>query len=673
MDISPDSYKVSEAQPGTLGLGEYIKENELWYIQEPVKALHDFRRQQGDKDHSGGSTDEDYCVDRHSCLALELEQWFEKLTRDEEDVKKSLSDDECQTGTPKDGTTGGSSDNPILRIVDCKAPGAFWQYKYVGGKAKGGKQRRLFHGKGKLTFSRHFNPPHGFDYGMKSGICLQLDSDGTRAIKSLEGQFESGVPVGECEIGYTDGIVAQVNLSKQGVIEGLVRSKYYPKDKDKEEAGSGSNKKRRLRSVGEYRNGRQHRHQWTFLEGGVRIMSHGVQGDHVLAVVPVGNGKEYFEGSLDLEDMIMSRVSNVRLVSLSNPSPCMKVVEYETYISKAGQRSFDFDLIRKTRTKKVVAQLTRFFELVTADNLDLEKTFSPNTKVDMIEENGEWGPPISDDREGQVAATLKLVEIVGSEKNHLVLKTGERAIFDGNLDKKGLPWGPGILQFQSNLRRKDSLNKEEIQNLAETMTEPGQLEEYLNGYPLKGDSDSPKSPTGSAGNQIRSISGHFENGLVKDGVATVTLVDGTSKEGFVVDGALHGLVRHLSAPKVKRKHYLTNHLDNVMRSGGLQAGSADQLIKEIVYVGQYRNGHIDGPGWKLLVGGTLLFGYFHRSLSFTTSKGLFVNQDLETGYIGRFIDDKMMSGQRGKIVGLTTTKDGIKAPEFSVMEERVFR
>ena len=45
---------------------------------------------------------------------------------------------------------------------------------------------RIFKGKGKLSFVQTRDPPHGYDYGMKSGHCL-LKSD--PLIKSIDGRI----------------------------------------------------------------------------------------------------------------------------------------------------------------------------------------------------------------------------------------------------------------------------------------------------------------------------------------------------------------------------------------------------------------------------------------------------------------------------------------------------
>jgi hypothetical protein len=62
---------------------------------------------------------------------------------------------------------------PIFKIVSCDEENSLWKYKYTGGKGA----RKMFKGKGKISFTRQITPPHGYDYGMKSGLCLRIDEN----------------------------------------------------------------------------------------------------------------------------------------------------------------------------------------------------------------------------------------------------------------------------------------------------------------------------------------------------------------------------------------------------------------------------------------------------------------------------------------------------------------
>ncbi len=74
-------------------------------------------------------------------------------------------------GKAKEGTL--TKCEPVFRVAkSCDAKGAIWHYKYSGQKGK----KKAFKGKGKLMFSKHSSPPHGYDYGMKSGIWYEYFS-----------------------------------------------------------------------------------------------------------------------------------------------------------------------------------------------------------------------------------------------------------------------------------------------------------------------------------------------------------------------------------------------------------------------------------------------------------------------------------------------------------------
>ena len=66
-----------------------------------------------------------------------------------------------------------SKAEPIYRVVSCNEENSLWKYKYSGGKGP----KKIFKGKGKLSFTKYQTPPHGYDYGMKSGLCLFIDEN----------------------------------------------------------------------------------------------------------------------------------------------------------------------------------------------------------------------------------------------------------------------------------------------------------------------------------------------------------------------------------------------------------------------------------------------------------------------------------------------------------------
>lgn len=70
-------------------------------------------------------------------------------------------------------------------------------------------------------------------------------------------------------------------------------------------------------------------------------------------------------------------------------------------------------------------------------------------------------------------------------------------------------------------------------------------------------------PSASELKRLFMIYGHFENGKL-NGVVTVTFVDSSTIEGFIIDNVFHGMVRHLvrSMPKNgRRKRYNSEALN----------------------------------------------------------------------------------------------------------------
>ena len=108
---------------------------------------------------------------------------------------------------------------PILSIVSCNSEDSIWKYKYVGSKGK----KRIFHGKGKLSFTKSQSPPHGYDYGMKSGHCLKIAPEYKDVVESIDGIFDERCSLnGEnIHITYRDRKVLKESIV-DGVIWGVV-------------------------------------------------------------------------------------------------------------------------------------------------------------------------------------------------------------------------------------------------------------------------------------------------------------------------------------------------------------------------------------------------------------------------------------------------------------------
>ena len=566
---------------------------------------------------------EESCQDQHSCLALELGQWLEQ-------VKDKKFQPECKVGTTTNEDPKATA-QPLYKIVDCKEKGSVWQFKYAGGKGK----KRIFHGKGKLSFSKLSSPPHGYDYGMKSGVCVAFEDPDT--VQSIEGQFEQGIPNGDMVIGYFDGRAVRARF-ESGVITGLART--YVTDINPETNSPRPDKK--ISSVAYFEAGTAVGPRWNFLDEGILTFTTSGTSE-ALAVVPIGNETRYLTGILEEEDMMMSDVHDVKLIALSDEN-CMKTVKFQPTGDK-----FDFDLQIKASVKKTVAKLIRFFEVVTESDWDPSLTFSP------LEE------PVN-----KRTANMIISELRKDENNNFLFKTVDgqsRGKFEGNLDVEGLPNGPGNMIILSDYRRRDILSKEALKNATDGKAAESFLQEFI---PLE-------QAFGLRSNKtIKNIQGEFESGK-PTGLVKVSFMGGVVHEGLAVGGAFHGLVRHLAAPfsKGRRKRYVSRNSDNAPIGMSSAVGS-DQIITEVTFIGIYRNGFMDGPAWNFLVGGTYLFGLLKKTLAFTTDHGAFVNQDLESGYFGAFEDGKMLAGRIGKIIG-QTIQDGIRMPEFSDLEDKVYK
>ena len=75
------------------------------------------------------------------------------------------------------------------------------------------------------------------------------------------------------------------------------------------------------------------------------------------------------------------------------------------------------------------------------------------------------------------------------------------------------------------------------------------------------------------------------------------------------------------------------------------AYSSEKTIKEVTHVGIYQNGYVNGPVWQFLQGGSFQFGIVNgvkHLTNFTTEDGAYINDDMKTGYKGKFFEGKML-------------------------------
>lgn len=233
----------------------------------------------------------------------------------------------------------------------------------------------------------------------------------------------------------------------------------------------------------------------------------------------------FLSGTLEEDDM-MSGVRMAKLTDLGERN-CLKVAEFEEF----GEQ-FDFDLQVKTRVKKTVAKLVRFFEVATDSKAVLEDHFGPS------------------DEPTDPAGMQKLAHFLRKEKASYKVQTpsGEiRVRHEGGTNEAGKPQGPGVLTVLSDFRRRDLFRGTDNETEAETADEANyrskdDMEAFLDEYlPLE-----MMPPKLSERKRVKTLAGKFENGVLT-GYVRLTHLDGSVLEGFCVDGALHG-VRELLIP-----------------------------------------------------------------------------------------------------------------------------
>ncbi len=654
---------------------------------------------------------EQECADKRECLEMELNAWLGAIKDPKEQFKGCGEGEDGPGGAADDGRRGKGGE-PVLAVAEsCDQSGAIWHYKYAGSKGK----RKMFKGRGKLLFSKHSSPPHGYDHGMKSGICLLLSSSAAD-VSVIEGTFDGqAVLQGEGSISYHDGKVLRGTFV-DGRLHGMART--YSPQRDK-----GTNLERtekRLYSIAVYRRGVVDGGQWTVREDGTALFHPVGKEALTLAVVAAAVGDDpaqYVLGHLDDEDMMLG-ATKARLVSIEGEG-CLKVPHLEEHGDK-----FDFDLEARSKVNAATAKFTRFFEVVADEKVSLSVHYGQH----------QLAPP-------DLATGRRLLEFLGREEKGDTFKVRTHdglglAVTDGGRRSgSNYPAGAHNIKILTDWRRRDVIpvaqekkraaeeaekakmdklmenqdelmekiwqeqqelrkarkqermeeekDKQEEQEESDEMDEElARSEDLLRNNETAGMSDEeyerhmdeflphdllPVRPSAWA-DKIVKIHGIFDDDGLLQGHVVVTYGDGSTLEGVTVDGILHGIARHIDPPlkKGRRRRYVSHQVENIVIAvaTGIVHVTED-LPREVNFVGSYRNGFIDGPGWKFLIGGTFLFGEMKKTLGFTTDHGAFINQDLENCYLGHFIDGKMMSGQASKIVGGFIDVSGVRVPKFS--------
>lgn len=577
--------------------------------------------------------EEDTCSDKNDCFRQDLKIWLQTISNKKHDL-------DCKI----DSGPKSAGQQPLYALANCNDDGATWKYKYSGAKGK----KRIPHGKGKMSFTKLSTPPHGYDFGMKSGHCLIISDD----IASLEGNFDQGVLKGSADIAYHDEKTAKVFIDENGAIYGPIRK--YEVEIDKETNRKLSEK--RFYSIGFYDGGKlMDRMEWFSKENGVKILT-SISDGQTLALAKGNNGSEIiFMGNYDVKDDMMTKAREVKIIELKMKN-CLMVPEVVAFGPE-----FDFDLEVQSVTQATVAKLVRFFEFITDNKKGITSKFS------AIEE-----------ALSKNAVKFFDIKKVGKKFHEVETLNGPAKIAAETTKMKedsALPNGHTTVRFLSGFKRKElgsfmkNTGDDDEEGESPSQTSNGVdyqdfLEEFIPYENL------PYKPS-NAESVIKSISGKFVNGFVS-GLVTITYLDGSRIEALAKDNVFHGLVRHFDPPllKGKRKRYVRRADDNaIVASMGM---TKDDPISEVNFVGSYKNGQLDGPGWKFNVGGTYHFGKFKGSGSFTTDQGAYVNQDLETAYFGRFVDGRMMAAQSTKVIN-HSVENGVPVLEFSEPEGKVFR
>lgn len=318
-----------------------------------------------------------------------------------------------------------------------------------------------------------------------------------------------------------------------------------------------------LHSVSFEKSGQIVGNQWLLREDGTMLWTPGPQAeDDTFAIVFTGNVTKYLVGHMEEEDM-MVRTREAALVGLEERN-CLKAPVVQPFGS-----SFDFDLQIKSPIKATVAKLVRFFELVADETVPLDKSFSASSE--QVEKGSH-----------------KIVQLGKRESYFYHARTSDgecKVVFEGNFNEDDTwPQGMGTLKVLSNIRRKDvfsatnATEHDDVDdgNLETSGTRNSTLsaadlekarffnEQFLplDGLPI---------PIGrhSSNKKISIIRGHFSDGLLR-GLVRVHYTDGSTREGFAVSGAFHGLVRDLAPPfnRGKRKRYVKRLVENVVISAG---------------------------------------------------------------------------------------------------------
>lgn len=605
-------------------------------------------------------------------------------------------------------TSSKSESAPILSIVSCNSEDSIWKYKYVGSKGK----KRIFHGKGKLSFTKSQSPPHGYDYGMKSGHCLKMAPEFKDVVDSIDGIFdERGILNGDnIHITYRNGKVLKVTMM-DGVIWGLVLEHEKKIDPETNREAKDSPV---LSKLSIYKDGKEETngYVWNFLQNGVKLLSQKENNETSFVFLPnqitevkvkevvedksniddaINDDADHIlygdilNGRLDLKDEIVLNARKVTPVD-SHLNEGLMIIDMEKeedvneVVDDHGNKLKDYDLQTNSWTNAVTAKLFRFFNIVTNSKEALADHFQP-LPSDTNHANGDKQiilKFVNQTSHGNEDVFTYLDIVCPYDKKEKI--TAKLRKNELNSDNKLS--GPNDIELKmvTDWRRKDiqPYNYTSTNNSNVDSGELGEQHNVTNEQHFDDDSSqnelltykeipiSYSSPT-----TVESISARFDNwSIVDETVAKIKFTDGSAIEGFVLNNAFHGVVRYLDSPlaqnKKPRRYSKDGKVDST-RTHFMAGLSEDGPTVEVSQVTLHKDGYPNGPSWQFLTGAFLYIDFSRRgeeSHYSTTHFGAHISHDLNRSYVGMFEADKVVSGQLATVIGQVEVEQ-IRVPQFS--------
>ena len=624
-----------------------------------------------------------------------IDDWIEMVRNTE---TKELSG---EIGIPANSAETISNDglNRLYSFTSCKSSDSIWNYKYIGAKNK----NKMFFGKGKLSFTISSSPPHGYDYGMKSGHCLRMTQENQNDIESIEGYFnKDGLLNGHgIRIKYRNGRLLKATIIK-GVIHGLVLEHDVKIDPETNRPSVDSPV---LSKITSYNNGEEDKngHTWLFLQNGIKIQQNKDFDSKTIVVLPKplklldemeamnnnstsNNTNEYNEiisGKLDLKDNMILNAKRVELIGSKSENNILVIDATEKTLHDDHISSFpDYDLETTTWTNAVTGKLARFIDIITDSKKMLKDHFKPMSvmcsscnKIHLMQLTGR------SQAEKNAQFLYLYIACPYDKKNNITAK-----VRNNDLDKEGKLSGTIELQMVTNIRRKDltqGFNYTEIHPSSNTTQYDTfghdvldkmaiQRKDIPDNTDTRGDASENElltyreSPYLFVSSEVvESIKANFHKGNIVDGtVATIKFTDSSTVEGFIQNNSFHGIVRFLDPPlgsdRILKRYAKFSQIQEVRNVMGLSQGQPHVEVKQ---VSLYKNGFPDGPSWKFMPG-SLLYKNSEQEKSGETMFGSHIPNDFSTSYVGTFEHEKMIFGHLANVVGQDEVGQ-IRVPRFS--------